>query len=437
MTHQVLITGNIPLPNKSGFSADRHTAKVRMVRLNGTHKFFRYGTFGILAVLLFIGVNHARLHFIDYPVYDRAGGLVLSGNLDALYDLNWFPPFYYGYFFALIFAGLHLLGATGKYLFCFMFYAAYIKVIEFSVRKAREVLGAPKELDFAVAFFTILLSLYAVNDAFMNANVGLLLLALCVWAFDWRERHPVVSGFLIAVAVVFKLYPIAILGFFVWEKRWLVVGAAAVSFIVLYLGLPVSIYGWARGTALVHDQLVLVSRFRNFWTYDGLVFQNISASVLRYRALIFPRADSTAVFHATLIVSSVAVILLYSKSFLSRVRIGSDFVTRMFGLILALTVLVTPVSWYNMATFYVPMIAYLVLRALRDRDRFILSALGIYTVFFCLSAPDIIGRSLNDKLELYGIPFLGVMALVLAYLRDLWINHRDFIVPELKLSRNS
>ena len=83
---------------------------------------------------------------------------------------------------------------------------------------------------------------------------------------------------------------------------------------------------------------------------------------------------------------------------------------RFFALSLGLVVFFTPVCWYNMALFYVPMIAFLWDEA-RSR-RITQFSLATYGILFCLTTPDLMGAARNDFLESMNVPFLGVCAII-------------------------
>jgi len=138
------------------------------------------------------------------------------------------------------------------------------------------------------------------------------------------------------------------------------------------------------------------------------------------------------------VISSLLIILFYLPSFLTDPKQrDSQFVLKMFLLILAMIPLMTPVSWYNMALFYVPMISYLVQRALTTKFLGERWALSIYFVAFCLTTPDIIGRPMNDVLEKWAVPFWGVIALVCIFIYRI-VEHYPgyFEPPKFFLRRN-
>ena len=249
----------------------------------------------------------------------------------------------------------------------------------------------------------------------MNANIGLLLLALCVWAYELGEKKFWFWQALpLAAAVALKIYPIIVVFYYAWKRDWKVFGLTLVLAAFLMFGLPVVLYGYGAGAELVYKQYFVLSHFGNHWAYDSHVFQNIPSTAMRLAELF--GLNKTKVFQPALIISGLVILMFYGKSFFKKEK-GDDqkFATRMFVLTLSLVPLVVPVSWYNMGLFYLPLLGCVVAKAVIEKDRLSVVSLFIYAVFYCLCTPDIVGRPVNYWLAYRGFPFLGVMMLVVAF----------------------
>jgi len=57
---------------------------------------------------------------------------------------------------------------------------------------------------------------------------------------DWR------AGSCLAGATLLKVFPIVLLGYFVWRKRWRFALATLVALVVLTLGMPAVVFGWQK-----------------------------------------------------------------------------------------------------------------------------------------------------------------------------------------------
>jgi hypothetical protein len=210
-----------------------------------------------------------------------------------------------------------------------------------------------------------------------------------------------------AAAVVFKIYPALILCFFIWEKHWKMVLSSFIFIIFFYLGLPLLVNGYADGMVLLRNQYTVLSNFGSHWPLNSTVFQNLTATMLR----AFPETKHI------LIPSLLIIFVAFLPSFLKKKEeVRDSFRLKMFFLILALTPILTPVSWYNMALFYAPVIAYMICLSVIKKDRFVTTMTAAYIIMFCMTTPGILGNRINDMLEFYAVPFIGVVLMLFAYI---------------------
>lgn len=80
-----------------------------------------------------------------------------------------------------------------------------------------------------------------VFNNFLYGQVTIVLFALIVWAWmAYQGDYPVVAGILIAIAAWIKIYPVVIVGYFVWKRDWRVLtGVILLSLAVI----PIQIIG--------------------------------------------------------------------------------------------------------------------------------------------------------------------------------------------------
>lgn len=365
-----------------------------------------------LAALLFlavvgIGAVHGMDYFIDFEQYQQAGLKVAQGRSADLYELERLTPgkFHYSYFFALAFSPVSRLPTpVGRWVYACLIALAYAWILFASARLATE---AWPEREPWVLLGTLLLSIYSANDAFMTANLGIFLAALCLASVWFRRDRPWLAGLFLAVAIVFKVYPVMLLAFYVWARRWRIVLWTAGFGALFYVGVPVAMEGWATTKLLISNQIYVISRFGEHWPYDWLWFQNVPATAMRYAARLgYP---GHRVFHLSLILASVVVLAFYLKSFLREIPEALE--DRMLVLALGLVPMLLPISWYNVGVFYCPLIA-LALARWSVSDRVGLTA---FALLYCLTTNDIVGKSMNDTLEVLSVPFLGAAILLVCF----------------------
>ena len=378
--------------------------------------------------MFLFSLTHVFEFFIDYPVYELAARRILEGRPLDLYDLarRTSGGFYYPYFFALCFVPLAALGTlTGKLLYFGAFWLSYWRLLTFSLDCAAELVPAAAEQRnrALLAVGVTVAAINPLNDVFISANLGLPLAAMVVQAWIWRDRRPAWAGGLLGAAIAMKVYPVIILGWFIWARQWRAAGATLVAFGVFYL-CPLLFYGPQVGILLLRHQAVVLGRYGSHYPYDSLAFQNLSGTLMRWGSLAGQPVES--IFRVSTIAATVATIAFYLPSFLRpAAALDRDFRLRMFALTLALVPVIVPVSWYNMALFYLPVLAILLAGALTAGDRVAGGVVAAFFAGFTLIGRDILGRPLTERLQLAGIPFLTAAAVVGLYLIRLVRADRD------------
>lgn len=384
--------------------------------------------------LILAGISHLKHHFIDYPVFELAGSRILGGKASEIYELERTGPggFYYSYFFGLFFTFFSALGPLlGKIAYLCLLLGSYLFIIRFSVVAALKTIEPKSIPALSLENCLILMTLYSFNDALMTANIGIILLALSILAFKTRSNSAL-SGFFLATAIVFKIYPALLVGYFLWERRFRQVLWSFLWCLVFWLALPVLIYGFPAGSALIHNQFLVVSNFNSHWTFASHVFQNLPSTAIRLGSLF--GWEDVLLFRLSLLMGVLTLILLFLPSFLRPAKTHhSKIELKMFALASAFVPILTPVSWYNMGLFYAPFLAIFLSTCWIEKEKASWLLLSGYLLFYCLLTPDLIGRPLNQRLAYLGVPFLGVCLALFGYLRS---EHFFFIkdpdIPGMK-----
>ncbi len=302
------------------------------------------------------------------------------------------------------------LGYAGKILFYIIFCLSYIKILNFSVENSLKLLGETNsKYRYLIYSITLLATTYAVNDGFMNANIGIFLMALSIYAYELRDKNPILAGALIASAVVFKIYPGFIFCFFIWNKNWKTVIYGSLFILLLYAGIPILVNGYSDGIILLHNQYLVLNHFGSHWPLNSTVFQNLTATLMR----LFSNLETKHILIPSFLIIFAALLPSFLKN---KKKTTGSFRLKIFFLILALTPILTPVSWYNMALFYAPVIAYMTALSVIKKDQLATVLFSAYILLFCLTTPGIIGNTINNMLEYYGVPFIGVSLMLIAYI---------------------
>jgi hypothetical protein len=108
---------------------------------------------------------------------------------------------------------------------------------------------------------------------------------------------------------------------------------------------------------------------------------------------------------------------LLSDFIKNRKQISENKIGKAFILTLFFVPNITPVCWYNLALFYIPAFCFVLVAYIKTKDRVLLGTLIAFFVLFDLTTPGIIGNRANNVLEQFSVQFIGVIFLLLAYLK--------------------
>lgn len=384
--------------------------------------------FLVVGAVLIAGPIHAQKYLIDYPMYERAANRILSGDVSNLHELDRKAPpkYHYSYFFALLFTVFALMGpALGHWILPAVYGLMFLYLLRFSVQR-----GAPPRLFYAVGLVGVLANIIAINDAFMTTNIGIVLAFLGALAYAVHGRYPVLAGTLVGAAIVIKIYPFVLLGYFIWQRNGKVILATLASVVFFYFLLPALIEGPTMAWTLIQTQIQVLSQFGDHWPMDTIVFQNIPATAMRYGKML--GMETTHLSSLSLGASAAAVIAFYWKGFWSPPGpLPEDLKYRIFALSMALIPMAVPTSWFNMGVFYLPLICHSFGLWLEKRDKYAGVGFAMYFVLYCLTANDLVGKAMNDRLEYVAVPFIGIVGMFLGYCASTLRAHPEFF-PDLR-----
>ena len=91
------------------------------------------------------------------------------------------------------------------------------------------VIGSPRRAEMLAVVAVLTTFFPLANTVFAGTMNSLLLLLLTgAWAC-WLRRRDVVSGALVGIAAIFKLFPLALLPYLVWRRHWKLVAAVSLT----------------------------------------------------------------------------------------------------------------------------------------------------------------------------------------------------------------
>ena len=211
----------------------------------------------------------------------------------------------------------------------------------------------------------------AAGDALGNnltfGQFYLVLTALLVMALAWNDRWPRASGVALALGVVTKVFPLVLLGYFAWTRRWKAT-LWTIVFICVATAIGLFVLGWVPHRVYLEEVLERVMRgeiqdpYHVRWnSWHALIRRAFVGDPVLNPA---PIADVPALyFFLRFIFTSVVTVFTFS-----RIR-RSDGGNRLleYGVLVAMISLITPsqASYHNVLLFPAIVAAVAAVRSLK------------------------------------------------------------------------
>ncbi len=341
------------------------------------------GALLLLVTIAMVG-KFLRHDYKDAEVWYDVGRRVLSGEALAQLSGYRYPPT-----FAVLVAPLTALGFAP---FFFMWYAINLMLFGASVRAA-QALASPRgaggwqRTDWMPV---ALVAVFAVDNLFLG-QTNILIMALIYWAFleDLRGRQWRAGGPL-GAAIAMKVFPLPLLAYFLYRRRFGVVAAGVLWSAFFLVLLPAPVRGFHRNLVELGEwsdrvALPFVSHGQaGDWGQHALDFGNQSLPAVARRFLTPVNAQvaarkapdiyvniadlsSGAVNAVVVIASGLLVLALMYASGWGGARDKTQRATE-YGLATTLVLLTSAISWtYFFVMLLLP--ATVALQLLRERHR--------------------------------------------------------------------
>jgi hypothetical protein len=183
----------------------------------------------------------------DFTVYQLAGRAVLDAT--DIYQVQNVRGWAYVYPppFAIFMAPFALLSVFwGALVWYVISVALIVWALVMCVRTVRLVFGIDGHLLILfIGPIALLLVWFMSGLARGQASVLLMWLVLAAFCWHW-EGHDLRGGACLAGAVLLKVFPVILLGYFVWRRKWRFLFATFVTIIVGGLVLPSAVFGLKR-----------------------------------------------------------------------------------------------------------------------------------------------------------------------------------------------
>ena len=223
----------------------------------------------VLALGIVIGlgistVNRAAISPVqrtDFTVYQLAGRAVLDGA--DIYQVRNVRGWAYVYPppFAILMAPFAPLSVFwGALVWYLISVALIIWALVMSVRTVRSVFPVEDRLLILSIVPVVLLSVWFMSGL-ARGQASLLLMWLVLAAFCWHwEGHDLRGGACLAGAILLKAFPLVLLGYFAWRRKWKFLLATLATLIVGGLILPGAVFGFKKSTAYWENWEQIIAR---------------------------------------------------------------------------------------------------------------------------------------------------------------------------------
>jgi len=394
--------------------SDREGSKVRALidgpRMvaRGLRYYFKYSpriltiATALTAALCILAATRWRNDFIIY--YDAW----LRTRLLDLADL--YTPerqFQGGYYYSPLFAALGapitlvspIVATIGHVVVQFGLVSTSLILVK---RWTRYQLGRVS-LSVALWVTVLLLFLNTLMGQFENGNVSLLIFFLCFLSgYTYLFRRKLLSASLLGLAINIKVFPVFLLGFATLQRdrRFL---AYCLVVLLLLMVAPVLYFGWDVNWQLHGEFLSALGRYGAQNDYARVEYQSLPSALFRLATHLGVDAG-LALRAGQLVVVAAATIVWWTF----RHRMRSDWIV-VFSFFLAFTAQFVPSSWVHHMGFYYAPLAVLTLQGWARQRRWPYAATFVlFFLAYAASAQGVVGRPVNDFLEYWSIPTLGI-----------------------------
>ena len=198
----------------------------------------------------------------DFITYRAAGWAVLTGS--DIYQVQnprgW--PYVYPPPFAILMTPFAEMSAlSGSILWYVLSVILVVFSVQMSVTMVRGALGRFGRNPFWLYVLPFVMVLLWVGQGAVEGQATILTLWLLMLALDRSQRGRNISGgTALACAALLKAFPLTLLAYFTWKKRWRLVMATMTALIVGGIVLPSLVYGWQRNLMYWQEWVAAVAQ---------------------------------------------------------------------------------------------------------------------------------------------------------------------------------
>jgi dolichyl-phosphate beta-glucosyltransferase len=358
---------------------------------------------------------------IDVVVYHEAWTKTALRQLEGIYtpERTLAGGYYYSPLFAVLGVPFSFMSMTaarvGYALMEFILLGATLILLKRWTRDrlGRTSLGIAFWLTFYLAF------LNTVFGQFQQGNLSLPIFYLCLLSgYSYLFNHRVLSAFWLSLAINIKIFPVFLLGLAILRRDWRFLGYAS-AFLLLSVLVPALYFGWDANWELHREWLTVLSEYGPENDPGRVQYQSLPSALFRV-ASHFGADPHLAVRAAQFLVVAAATAVWWKF----RLRLSTEWIV-LYSFFLAFTAQFLPYSWIpSMGFFYAPLVLVTMQGWAADRRWPYAIYLVIFLLMYSLSTEAFLGRELNDTIEYWSIPTIGIWVFLFAAYRY-WIPRSE------------
>lgn len=269
----------------------------------------------------------------------------------------------------------------------------------------------------SLLFITLLFSVTFLNRELMLGNTSIILLMIiCIGLYMIETSNNPAIGLFYAIAIFFKPYLMVVILPVLAYKKFRIL-YQTILFSVIFFIIPFIIAGWLDGIQLYKD-----------W-FQALVDHNVyQVSPRTIDAILNRFVLAGPDIHLIIYIIAVVVFVYILFKILRRDRSQSATIHRAYRIFLleSFTMLALIPNLVNtdnqQLLFTIPLIAFLIYFLFQNRKIYLIIPCVILLFFFSVDQPDILGWTIAEKFQNWGIPGISNLMLIgvcwVIYYRD-------------------
>ena len=352
----------------------------------------------------------SRVHRTDFTIYTAVGQAILDGK--DIYEAENLRGWHYNNapVFGLLFVPFAVMPLFWAVLIWYVLSVAMvIAAIVFCVRMVQQDSGTTGE-PFWLYVIPPALLIWPLMSALARGQMTPLLFALvmaglyCQWrGGDW------LGGSFLAGAILMKIFPVLLVPYFVWRKRWRFVLATLLAVVLGAVVVPAAALGWNTNMKYLQEWGSILSRpsFEQQHTEDPRFGELISPDLVRNQSLQAVLKRITGSFSARWFAVVIGLAMVAAMIAVAlRVRERSQLL--MLSTVIVWALLMSPVSWSHYFMLLMLPVAAVTWMAILEQDVSTRRVAVITLVGFGVLALSSAG---SRALQVYGPLCWGTMVL--------------------------